>query len=201
LPTVARFPRSAPENVVQPDGMLVTAAQRGDVQAFEALYRTHSARVLGLCLRMTRHRDIAEDCMQQAFIQAWRSLPSFEGRSAFGSWLHRIAVNEVLNHRRSRKSWLQAQDDVPVAELAEAEERDAARSDAFTRDDVVDVEHALAKLPDGARHVIVLHSVYGYTHEEVAEMLGVAVGTCKAQLHRGRRLLREQLQLSSKATG
>lgn len=199
MPSIARFPRIAPEIASQTDGALVAAARRGDLQAFETLYRAHSARVLGLCLRMTRHRDIAEDCMQQAFIQAWRSLPSFEGRSAFGSWLHRIAVNEVLSQRRSRKFWLKAEDDVPVAELADAEERDAARNDAYSRDDVVDVERALATLPDGARHVIVLHSVYGYTHEEVAEMLGVAVGTCKAQLHRGRRLLREKLNLSSSA--
>ena len=75
---------------------LVAAARGGDMRAFERLYRLHSGKVMGLCLRMTRRRDVAEDCVQQTFIRAWRNLAAFEGRSAFGTWLHRIAVNEVL---------------------------------------------------------------------------------------------------------
>ena len=80
------------------DSALVAAARKGDMKAFERLYRLHSGKVMGLCLRMTRRRDVAEDCVQQTFIRAWRSLAAFEGRSAFGTWLHRIAVNEVLTH-------------------------------------------------------------------------------------------------------
>ena len=71
------------------------------MRAFERLYRLHSGKVMGLCLRMTRRRDVAEDCVQQTFIRAWRNLAAFEGRSAFGTWLHRIAVNEVLTHARN----------------------------------------------------------------------------------------------------
>ena len=78
------------------DSALVAAARKGDMKAFERLYRLHSGKVMGLCLRMTRRRDVAEDCVQQTFIRAWRSLAAFEGRSAFGTWLHRIAVNAVL---------------------------------------------------------------------------------------------------------
>jgi RNA polymerase sigma-70 factor (ECF subfamily) len=183
------------------EGMLVAAARDGDTTAFERLYRAHCSRVLGLCLRMTRRRDVAEDCVQQTFIRAWRSLDAFQGRSAFGTWLHRIAVNEVLMHQRNRgtRTELDARGERTAAgedhhheyeELVQphsSNERDAA--------EVMDVERALATLPQGARHVVILQAVYGYSHEEVADMLGIAVGTCKAQLHRGRKLLRERLGL------
>lgn len=172
------------------DGDLVAAARRGDMRAFERLYRLHSARVYGLCLRMTRRADVAEDCVQLTFVRAWRNLHAFEGRSAFGTWLHRIAVNEVLTHARNRGTRSES-DDEAVAHY-EREDDGPAEFDAM---DVVDVERALASLPNGARHAVVLQALYGYSHEEVAEMLGVAIGTCKAQVHRGRRMLRERLGL------
>ena len=174
------------------DADLVAAARNGSVAAFERLYRAHVGRVTGLCLRMTKRRDIAEDCAQQAFVQAWRRLAAFEGRSAFGTWLHRIAVNEVLSHGRNHGTRVEAES----IEDTVAEQRGDGDYDAG---EVMDVERALATLPEGARHVVVLQAVYGYSHEEVAEMLGIAVGTCKAQLHRGRRLLRERLGMSEAA--
>jgi RNA polymerase sigma-70 factor (ECF subfamily) len=146
---------------------------------------------MGLCLRMTRRRDAAEDCVQQTFIRAWRSLAAFEGRSAFGTWLHRIAVNEVLTHERNHGT--RAESDEEAVEDAQAVPMEVQRG--YDAGEVMDVERALATLPPGSRHVVVLQTVYGYSHEEVAEMLGIAVGTCKAQLHRGRRLLRERMGL------
>lgn len=174
------------------DSALVIAARKGDMKAFERLYRLHSGKVMGLCLRMTRRRDVAEDCVQQTFIRAWRSLAAFEGRSAFGTWLHRIAVNEVLTHQRNHGT--RAESDGEAVEDAHAEPGESPR--AYDAAEVMDVERALATLPLGSRHVVVLQTVYGYSHEEVAQMLGIAVGTCKAQLHRGRRLLRERMGLS-----
>lgn len=173
------------------DSALVTAARKGDMKAFERLYRLHSGKVMGLCLRMTRRRDVAEDCVQQTFIRAWRSLAAFEGRSAFGTWLHRIAVNEVLTHERNHGT--RAESDSDAVDDVHAEPGELQR--AYDAAEVMDVERALATLPPGSRHVVVLQTVYGYSHEEVAEMLGIAVGTCKAQLHRGRRLLRERMGL------
>ena len=173
------------------DGALVAAARKGDMKAFERLYRLHSGKVLGLCLRMTRRRDVAEDCVQQTFIRAWRSLAAFEGRSAFGTWLHRIAVNEVLTYQRNHGT--RAESDSEAVDDAHAEPVEAQRG--YDAGEVMDVERALATLPPGSRHVVVLQTVYGYSHEEVADMLGIAVGTCKAQLHRGRRLLRERMGL------
>lgn len=165
------------------------------MRAFERLYRLYSGKVMGLCLRMTRRRDVAEDCVQQTFIRAWRNLNAFEGRSAFGTWLHRIAVNEVLTYARNHSTRSES-DEEAVAD-AEAAPRDGSKE--HDAGEVMDMERALATLPAGSRHVVVLQAVYGYSHEEVADMLGVAVGTCKAQLHRGRRLLRERMGLAESA--
>ena len=177
------------------DSALVAAARKGDMKAFERLYRLHSSKVMGLCLRMTRRRDVAEDCVQQTFIRAWRSLAAFEGRSAFGTWLHRIAVNEVLTFQRNHGT--RAESDGEAVEDAQDAPVESPRE--YDSGEVMDVERALATLPPGSRHVVVLQTVYGYSHEEVAEMLGIAVGTCKAQLHRGRRLLRERMGLPETA--
>jgi RNA polymerase sigma-70 factor (ECF subfamily) len=168
------------------------------MKAFERLYRLHSGRVMGLCLRMVRERDAAEDCVQQTFIKAWRNLDRFEARSAFSTWLHGIAVNVVLTHKRMDKGFMfvdnpeypgHAQYDDSNADRAEPR----ADTDSMDTGDLMDIEQALAKLPDGARYVVVLQGIYGYSHEEVADMLGIAVGTCKAQLHRARRMLRSRL--------
>jgi RNA polymerase sigma-70 factor (ECF subfamily) len=170
------------------EALLVRRARGGDMAAFEALYRRHSGRVNALCLRMTGDRGKAEDCVQEAFVQAWRRIGSFEGRSAFGTWLHRIAVNQVLSMQRKearRPGFLEVIED-------RTEEPDPSRrsEDGGLQ---MDLEGAVASLPDGARNVFVLSAVHGYSHEETAGMLGVAVGTCKAQLHRARRLLAQRL--------
>ena len=162
---------------------LVESAQKGSRQAFEALYRRHVGNVYGLCLRMTAHRATAEDCTQEAFIQAWRSLPAFEGRSAFGTWLHRIAVNAVLAQSRRRGEQLGID--------GSAEDEAVALPDPSIGSDAaqLDIEAAIAGLPPGARQVLVLVGLYGHSHEEAAAMLGIAPGTCKSQLHRARRML------------
>lgn len=167
---------------------LVAAAVAGSTAAFEQLYRRHSRRVYALCLRMTGNVATAEDCTQDTFVQAWRSLARFESRSAFGTWLHRIAVNAVLQQGRRRGEVLGDADSIEreVAEvLADPGVADPGRS--------LDLEAAIAGLPAGARHVLVLVGLYGHSHEEAAQLLGVAAGTCKAQLHRARALLGARL--------
>ena len=109
--------------------------------------------------------------------------------------MHRIAVNEVLTHQRNHGT--RAESDEEAVADATAEPLESQR--AYDAGEVMDVERALATLPPGSRHVVVLQTVYGYSHEEVADMLGIAVGTCKAQLHRGRRLLRERMGLPETA--
>jgi len=169
---------------------LVESAKRGSKAAFEALYRNHVGKVYGLCLRMTANRATAEDCTQEAFIQAWRSLPAFESRSAFGTWLHRIAVNAVLAQGRRRSERL--------GTTGSAEDEAVALPDPSVGDagTVLDLEAGLRRLPAGARQALVLVGLYGYSHEEAAELLGVAVGTCKSQVHRARQLLGERLAVT-----
>lgn len=170
------------------EALLVRKAAKGDTVAFEALYRRHEGRVYALCIRMLGDTGKAEDCVQETFVQAWRRLDSFQGRSAFGTWLHRIAVNQVLT--------MQRKDSRHPRFLQIIEERtDGPDTGPRTRDGglQMDLESVIRSLPEGARNVFVLYAVHGYSHEETAAMLGVAVGTCKAQLHRARRLLADRL--------
>jgi len=164
----------------------VERAQQADTTAFEALYRMHVDKVYGLCLRMTGNVAEAEDCTQEAFIQAWNKLSKFRGDSAFSTWIHRIAVNTVLG--RIRKSQRERDRIQAVTDISPVRET-VGDSGNFE-----DLQQAVDDLPTGARHVFVLHAVYGYSHDETGDMLGIATGTSKAQLHRAKRLLAQQLK-------
>jgi RNA polymerase sigma-70 factor, ECF subfamily len=159
---------------------IITAAIGGDLPAFERLYRQYAPAVYGLCLRLTGERTAAEDCTQESFVAAWRALPSFERRSQFRTWLHRIAVNTVLSRRRRPAA---------IYEVPTAGDALPDTVDTTAGPPPLDLENAIAALPEGARRVLVLVGIYGYTHGEAAAMLGIAEGTCKAQLHRARGLI------------
>jgi RNA polymerase sigma-70 factor (ECF subfamily) len=166
---------------------LVARAQAGDRAAFDALYAEHVGHVYAVCLRMTGDGTRAEHLTQDAFVRAWRSLGTFHGQSAFSTWLHRLAVNIVLEeerrtNRRERR--------VIGGDHLEAYDAATRPSDPEAR---LDLERAIAALPPGARQVLVLHDVEGYRHAEIARLMGIAVGTAKAQLHRARKLLRGML--------
>ncbi len=173
-------------DTVTDEAAWIRQAQRADAPAFEKLYRLHVDKVYGLCLRMTGNVSEAEDCTQDAFIQAWNKLTKFRGDSAFSTWLHRIAVNSVLGRMRKAK---RERDRIDAA-------AEFAAPALATGDDgeLRDLASAIERLPEGARHVFVLHAVYGYSHKEAGDMLGIATGTSKAQLHRARKLLMEELQ-------
>jgi len=164
----------------------IDRAQRSDAQAFESLYRMHIDKVYGLCLRMTGNVAEAEDCAQEAFIQAWNKLDLFRGDSAFATWLHRIAVNAVLGRMRKSK---RERDRIQLAT-----EESVSPMSVTDPGELRDLSEAVDRLPQGARHVFVLYAVYGYSHDEASNMLGIASGTSKAQLHRARRLLAQQLK-------
>ena len=177
---------STSTDTVADEAAWIRQAQRSDARAFEALYRLHIDKIYGLCLRMTGNVSEAEDCAQEAFIQAWNKLTKFRGDSAFATWLHRIAVNTVLGRIRKSK---REQDRIQT--VADTRPEPLNTGDTGELRDLV---AAVDRLPEGARHVFVLHAVYGYTHDESASMLGIAAGTSKAQLHRARRLLAQQLE-------
>jgi RNA polymerase sigma-70 factor, ECF subfamily len=163
----------------------VAAAVRGDLAAFETVYRQFAPRIYGLCLRLTGQREAAEDCTQESFVAAWRSLGRFEKRSLFSTWLQRIAIRTVLARRRGLRASREVS--APAEGLPEQADHGAVPP--------IDIERAIAALPEGARDVLVLVGIYGYSHAEAANALGLAEGTCKAQLHRARSLLSAALGL------
>ncbi len=171
--------------------LLVRRAQAGDRDAFEQLYRLHVGRIHALCLRLTADRDEAATLTQDAFVRAWQRLGSYRGDSRLLTWLHRLTVNVVLDHRRA---WRRR----AMVEVADGEDPgERARALRMSGDAVaarLDLETALASLPPGARTVFVLHEVEGYRMHEIATMTDVTVGTVKSQLHRARTLLREVLR-------
>lgn len=170
-------------NVTEPIG----EAQAGDPAAFRVLYDAQVGRIFALCLRMSGDRAEAEELTQNVFVRAWERLGSFRGESAFSTWLHRLAINEVLGTKRS--SGRRQQREITSHEPEALERPKSGVSGA----PMLDLENAIAELPEGARRVFVLHDVEGYQHDEIATMTGIATGTSKAQLHRARRLLREAL--------
>jgi RNA polymerase sigma-70 factor, ECF subfamily len=186
--TIGTYPSTSAEDRAAAQER-VRRAQAGDVDAFELLYREHSPRIYALCLRLKAgDTSDATELLQDVFIKAWRRLDTFRGDSAFASWLHRLAVNTMLENSRS--------DQRRTARVLPMEDTSrlagAARSSGV--ESRMDMESAIASLPKGARLAFVLHDIEGYQHQEIAEQLSVTVGTVKAQLHRARRLLRERLE-------
>jgi RNA polymerase sigma-70 factor (ECF subfamily) len=163
----------------------VAAAAAGDVRAFEQLYRTHLPKVHSLVRRMTGGRD-TDELTQDVFVRVWQKLNLFRGDAAFSTWLHRLAVNVVIEKFRTERTQRQRiQDGEEIFETLSSPPRLGDLS--------MDFDAALMKLPDGAREIFVLHDVEGYKHHEIATMLGISAGTSKAQLHRARMMLRKHL--------
>ena len=167
---------------------LISRAQNGDVDAFELIYNEHSGRVYALCLRlMGGEQTAATELMQDVFVRAWKNLGKFRGESAFSSWLHRLAVNGMLENARGDKRRharvLPMEDTTQIGAFAPGDSPELR----------IDLERAIARLPAGARTAFVLHDIEGFQHQEIADQLGVAVGTVKAQLHRAHKLLIQAL--------
>ncbi len=169
---------------------LVDEARTGDSRAFEKLYRTHTGRVHALCLRLTGDPSQAESLTQDVFVRVWRKLDSFRAEGPFAAWLRRLTVNVVLEDRRSRKKesrWLAPDGDGLLA-------AGAGSTAGNEPDRAMDLERAVARLPEGARTAFVLHDVEGFRHREIAAITGLAEGTIKAQLHRARKLIRATME-------
>ncbi|MGI8401247.1 MAG: RNA polymerase sigma factor [Gemmatimonadaceae bacterium] len=175
--------------VAMGDSADVNLAAAGDRQAFERVYRTHANRVYSLCTRMCGSRTKGEELTQDVFVRTWEKLPQFRGESAFSTWLHRLAVNVVLNARK-----IEGKQASRTEESDESEDRWDVVARAPMHIERMDLADAIAKLPAGARKVFVLHDVEGFKHEEIAQLMGITSGGSKAQLHRARLLLREALE-------
>lgn len=182
------------------DFALAQKAHEGNMQAFAELYKRHHKRVLSLCLRMTRNLAEAEDLAQEVFLHLLRKAGSFRGESAFTSWLHRLTVNHVLMHfRKLRVKLEQTTEDGEMLSQTVLGTEDPRTMPVFHR---LALKKAIAKLPAGYRRVFQLHDIEGHDHDEIARLLGCAIGTSKSQLHKARRTLRLLLnQLTPGAGG
>lgn len=161
---------------------------KADVPAFEELYRQHSTRLFNLAWRMCGTRADAEDVLQEIFLLAYRKLPEFRGDSTVGTWLYRLAMNRCLDHLKSR----QARASSAMTPLDE-ETMPGPRLVGDGGLERLDLERAIARLPDGARAAFVLHDVEGFQHHEIADILGISEGTSKSQVHKARLKLRAHL--------
>jgi RNA polymerase sigma-70 factor, ECF subfamily len=173
------------------DMALVERCRAGDLDAFEELYAAHAGKLFSVACRMLGNQSDAEDILQEIFLSAHRKLDGFRGDAALGTWLYRLAMNQCLDHLRSRSARTSQVTDVLDDEPALYE----AGSPGLAEQTVakMDIERALAQLPDGCRAVFVLHDIEGLEHREVAEALGIAEGTSKSQVHKARLRLRALL--------
>jgi RNA polymerase sigma-70 factor (ECF subfamily) len=179
----------------RPSAELIAHAQRGEEEAFEALYQAHKKRVYSLCLRMIGNTAEAEELTQEVFLLLFRKIHTFRGDSAFSTWLHRLAVNIVLMHMRKKRV-----SEMPLEETSREGEFDAPPRQFGTSDlalmgsiDRLNIQRAVAQLPHGYKQIFVLHDVQGYEHHEIAELLDVSIGNSKSQLHKARMRLRKLL--------
>lgn len=180
------------------ESQLIGRAQRGDEQAFAALYDLHKRRVYSLCLRMAGDVAEAEDLTQEAFLQLFRKIATFRGESAFSTWLHRLVVNVVLMHLRKKSIQKVSLDDVDNSqeEPVKREYGDDDRRLLGSIDRIV-LQGAIDELPPGYKAIFILHDVEGYEHNEIAHIMNCSVGNSKSQLHKARLKLREALRRDS----
>ena len=169
------------------ESQLVNQAKDGSKDAFEKLYRQNVSRVYSICLRICLDKTKADELTQDVFVNVWEKINSFRGESLFSTWLYKIAVNVSLLELRKRKRW--------VARFKNFSDLlNFDKKVSISMGNSIDLEKAVAHLPEKARLVFILHDVEGYKHDEISEMLSVKSGTTKAQLHRARKLLREAME-------
>tara|TARA_Y100001968_G_scaffold141849_1_gene129674 strand:+ start:95 stop:721 length:627 start_codon:yes stop_codon:yes gene_type:complete len=161
---------------------LILKAKSGDKHAFRALYDEHIGRVYALCYRLTGEKGMAEDAAQEVFIQLWRKLNNFDGQSQFSTWLHSVTANITISYMRKQKGWVQRMFNLESSGISEMTAQSSSTD--------IDLEALVIRFPERARMVFVLHALEGYRHEDIANMLNMAVGSSKAQFFRAKQLLK-----------
>lgn len=181
-------PAGSVDHVRAADADLVARCQAGDAGAFEELYRQHGRRLYNLACRMLGDPADAEDLLQEIFLAAYRKLGSFKGQAALSTWLYRLGMNQCLDRLRSKAGRMKLAtasiDDAPLRLIEGRRESTVSR---------MDLERAIGALPEGCRSVFLLHDVEGFDHREIGEILGIAEGTSKSQVHKARLKIREFL--------
>ncbi|MDF2439935.1 MAG: polymerase sigma-70 factor, subfamily [Abditibacteriota bacterium] len=203
-PSVAATPpEPAPQNTTQSpaEAQLIERCRGGDLEAFDELMSLHQNRIFNLCYWILGDRDEAADAAQDAFVRAWRAMPTFRAESALGTWLHRIAVNVCLDAKARRKktplpysTFESEDDDGSITRLDPPDKSDTPEQSLARRERRDAVLQALAALPEHHRAVIVLFDMQGHTYEDAAEVLHLPMGTLKSRLNRARTALRQALE-------
>ncbi len=170
------------------ESSLVSLACEGDKLAFAELVRRNQGRVRGLLMRLAKDRVLADDLAQEVFLRAYRGLVGFQQRSAFGTWLYRIAYNVYLNNRTRVRRFCELPEDYVAAAIAPENAMSAPRSDLRR-----DLSAAIETLPERYRAVVVLYYLEEVSYPEIADILSVPLGTVKTHLHRAKKLLRERM--------
>lgn len=177
----------AEERFLEDDELkLIRQVKQGNRIAYQQLYECHCSRVYGICFRLLGDKTTAEDVVQEVFIQVWKKIDSYREESKFSTWLHSVATNLAVSHYRKRNTWwsrFRSTEEVTIDEPSSTDDHQEHGLDAKIR-----------RLPDQARMVFVLFAVEGFRHEEIADKLGIAVGSSKAQYHRARSLLKEWIE-------
>ena len=194
MPNMSAFrqrpgPPSSSNNATGGDADLLARCRAGEVDAFEVLYRQHAGRIFALASRLAGSVDHGEDLLQEIFLQAYRKLDSFKGESALGTWLYRLALNHCLDFVRSRQ--VRNRQVTDTLDDERSFQPVAARETPISR---IDLDRAIARLPEGCRKAFVLHDVEGFDHKEVGKLLGIAEGTSKSQVFKARTKLRAWLR-------
>lgn len=177
------------------DRDLVSAAARGDRQAFDDLVGRYQAQIVNLARAMTSSDADVDDMAQEVFVRVWRALPKFRGESTFRTWIYGIALNVIRTHRgrrsKLRNLFWSAPADSEIDPLEQAVDRDEGVEDTVVRRDAID--RALKTLPAELREAVILRDVQGLDYREIAEALGVPMGTVESRIFRGRQRLRPLL--------
>jgi RNA polymerase sigma-70 factor (ECF subfamily) len=175
---------------------LVTRAQSGDLEAFEALVQRHQHRLVHFARLMVSNPSDAEDVAQEALLRAYRSLGQFRGQSAFKTWLYQIATNVARTQLAKRRDRHEVQPPVPSSDAPDQPPREVASGEDVERRVIAhdQLRRALADLPDDWREAVVLRDIEGLEYREIADLLGIPMGTVESRIFRGRQGLKRMLK-------
>lgn len=173
------------KQLVESEEFLISQSKSGDSKAFKRLYELYCGKVFALCLRMSGNTNKANDLTQDVFVRVWKNINSFRGESMFSTWIYRIAVNVVLIDKRTENNF--------TKRFLSIHSSIINKLSSIQNNNKIDLENAISKLPKKAKLIFIMHDIEGYKHEEIGEILKISEGTSKAQLHRARKILREEL--------
>lgn len=174
---------------------MIGRAVGGDPEAFNRLMERHEARMYAVALRMCANREDAQDCLQEAMLRVYRAIGGFKGESSFATWVYRITINTCLDELRRKKNRQSVSlDGLLDLGWSPADESNAPEKQAIRRETRRCLNAAIAQLPEDMRTAVTLRDIEGYSYDEIAQMLGINVGTIKSRISRVREKLREKLR-------